>query len=70
MSGRFRTQWFFAILSIVFFAMHGLAQNSTTGAISGTVSDPSNAVVPSATVTLTNADTGVSSNATANTIGS
>jgi hypothetical protein len=70
MSGRFRKQWFLTILSIVFFAMQALSQNSTTGAISGTVVDPSNAVVPSATVTLTNADTGVSSNATANSSGS
>lgn len=35
------------------------AQNSSTGEIRGTVTDPSNAVVPSATVLLTNIDTGV-----------
>ena len=34
------------------------AQTLTTGAISGTVTDPTGAVVPGATVTVTNVDTG------------
>src|SRR5207245_10815142 len=36
-----------------------LAQNTTTGAISGTVSDPSNAVVGNASVVLKSTDTRV-----------
>src|SRR5258707_13784489 len=46
-----------------------LAQNATTGAISGTVTDPSNAVVGSATVTLTNTETGASATATTSSAG-
>jgi hypothetical protein len=41
------------------FAGHQLfAQSSGTGALTGTVTDPSGASVPNVTVTLTNADTG------------
>jgi hypothetical protein len=46
-----------------------LAQNSTTGAISGTVTDPSNAVVGSAAVVLKSTDTGVSATATTTSVG-
>ncbi|HEY3971362.1 MAG TPA: carboxypeptidase regulatory-like domain-containing protein [Candidatus Sulfotelmatobacter sp.] len=46
-----------------------LAQSATTGAISGTVTDPSNAVVGSATVALTNSETGVTATATTNASG-
>src|SRR5215469_10250278 len=35
------------------------AQTAGTGALTGTIKDPSGAVVPSATVTLTSIDTGV-----------
>jgi len=46
-----------------------LAQNATTGAISGTVTDPSNAVVGSATVTLSSTETGISVAATTSSVG-
>jgi hypothetical protein len=70
MSSRFRTQWLIATMLVVgLFAVQAIAQNSTTGAISGTVTDPSNAVVPNAAVSLTNAETGVSANNTANSNG-
>ena len=61
----------FAVLAIVALFVPGvlLAQNTTTGAISGTVTDPSNAVIPNAPVTLTNLGTGVSVTATTNSNG-
>jgi len=46
-----------------------LAQNSTTGAISGTVADPSNAVIGSASVVLKSTDTGVTATATTTSVG-
>jgi len=55
----------FAILAIALLVPSVvLGQSATTGAISGTVVDPSNAVVANATVTLTSLDTGVTSNTT------
>jgi len=39
------------------------AQTASTGALSGTVTDPSGAVIPNVTVTLTSADTGAVRNA-------
>jgi hypothetical protein len=39
------------------FAPSLLAQSAGTGALTGTISDPSGAVVPNVTVTLTSADT-------------
>jgi len=46
------------------------AQNATTGAINGTITDPSSAVVANVAVTLISAETGVSANTTANASGS
>ena len=45
-----------AVFAVIALLVPGvlLAQNATTGAISGTVTDPSNAVIGSATVSLTN----------------
>ena len=62
----------FAVVAMMAMLVPGLllAQNSTTGAINGTVTDPSNAVISSAAVTLTNLGTGVSVNATTNSSGS
>src|SRR5438309_5004607 len=55
-----------AVFAVIALLVPGvlLAQNATTGAISGTVTDPSNAVIGSATVSLTNAETGVSATTT------
>ena len=41
-----------------------LAQTASTGALSGTVTDPSRALIPNVTVTLTSADTGAVRNTT------
>jgi len=61
----------FAALAVVvlFVSSVMLAQNATTGAISGTVTDPSNAVVGSATVTLTNIETASSATTTTSSVG-
>ena len=59
---------FFSLLVVtLLFAMStviGLAQVSTTGSISGSVTDPTGAVVPNATVTARNTETGAESTAT------
>src|SRR5258708_3328677 len=49
----------FFLLSLIAFAFAPslLAQSAGTGALTGTISDPSGAVVPNVTVTLTSADT-------------
>src|SRR5215813_2103320 len=48
-------------IGVIFLALggHGLAQRSATGAITGTVEDPSRAVVANADVRIVNQDTGV-----------
>jgi hypothetical protein len=68
---RFTTLRLLAVFAVVALLVPSilLAQNSTTGAISGTVTDPTNAVVGSAAITLTNTETGVSSNATTSSVG-
>src|ERR1051326_2454472 len=62
------------VLSFTFvFAVTGvvplLAQTTIPGRISGTVTDPSGAVVPGATVTVTNEETGVARSVTSNATG-
>jgi len=60
MCNRFKASWLVAALTVAcLFTVQAIAQNSTTGAISGTITDPSNAVVANATVTLLNTETGV-----------
>jgi hypothetical protein len=68
---RFTTLRLLAVLAVVALLVPSilLAQNSTTGAISGTVTDPSNAVVGSAAITLTNTETGVSSTTATSPVG-
>jgi hypothetical protein len=58
----------FALIALLVSGM-ALAQNSTTGAISGTVTDPSNAVVGNATVSLTSMETGATSNVVTSSVG-
>jgi hypothetical protein len=51
----------FVLLAVASLTISGqplLAQSSGTGALTGTLTDPSGAVVPNVTVTLTNNDTG------------
>lgn len=60
---------FAAILAIVLGASVLMAQVASTGGVLGTVTDPTGAVVPSATVTLTNIDTGITSSAPTNETG-
>lgn len=48
-----------ATLMVCLNATTALAQTSGTGQISGSVTDPSSAVVPRATVKVVNVDTGV-----------
>ncbi|MGH9686224.1 MAG: carboxypeptidase regulatory-like domain-containing protein [Candidatus Acidiferrales bacterium] len=45
-------------LSLIFAASSALAQSATTGALTGTVTDPSGGVITNATVTATNLGTG------------
>src|SRR6516165_6656530 len=45
------------------------AQSLTSGSVTGTVTDPSGAAVPNATVTLKNNDTGAAQNTTTNSTG-
>lgn len=54
------------LLTVSLAATMGLAQNSNTGEIKGTVTDSSGAVVSGVTVTITNVQTGVSSVTTTN----
>lgn len=62
----------YSILCLLFLALGGLvwAQSTTSGDITGTVTDPSGAAIPGATVTLNNQATGVSHSITTNGTGS
>jgi hypothetical protein len=54
-------QSFFCLVAIsLVLSCSAVAQSLTAGTISGTVTDPNNAVVPNATVTIENAVTGYS----------
>jgi len=63
---------FFAVVLAVLFCLltiaptAALAQSSNTGTVSGTVVDPSNAIVQGATVTLTNTGTAAAQSTTTN----
>jgi hypothetical protein len=55
-----RVSLFFAVFAVVFafYAPLVIGQSATTGALTGTVTDPSGGVIAGATVTLTNLGTG------------
>ena len=65
--GVFRLAFVFCL--VCFLAKPALSQNTNSGDIRGTVTDASGAVVPGATVTLTNIDTGESRDFTTNAAG-
>jgi len=56
-------------LAVLFCAVGAFAQSGTTGALSGTVTDPSGAVIAGATVTATNVGTGQERTATTDATG-
>src|ERR1039457_5459164 len=58
-----------AALLIICMAGFGLAQNTNSGDIRGTVTDTSGAVVPGVTVKLLNIDTGVAKELVTNSVG-
>jgi len=57
-------RWTLLLVVSVFSVTSLMAQTASTGALTGTVKDPSGAVIPNATVTLTSADTGQTRTAT------
>src|SRR5438270_6237938 len=57
------------VAALLVFITFAAAQSIVSGDVTGTVSDPSGAVVPGATVTLKNADNGSSQTATTNNAG-
>jgi hypothetical protein len=60
---------FAIVLSMMMATSQIWAQTTTTGDVSGVVTDPTGAVVPNASVTLKNVDTGSSQSATTNSLG-
>ena len=64
-TGKTFIAWRLLAAMALFLALPAVdAQTLTTGDITGTISDPTGAVVPGASVVLTNTDTGVSQNTT------
>lgn len=62
-------RWILPLLLVVMGSGAGFAQSMNAGDIRGTVTDPSGAVIPGATVTVVNIDTGVSKTFTTNAVG-
>ena len=58
-----------ALSAVLFLLPAVFAQNTNSGEIRGTVTDPSGAAVPGVTVTVTNTDTGVTTTLTTNDAG-
>jgi hypothetical protein len=68
---KIRTSLLFVVILFVVTAMSQVwAQTTTTGDISGVVTDPTGAVIPNASVALKNVDTGSTQSATTNSQGS
>lgn len=66
-------RWILAVLALAVFAIGAprlVAQTPSTGALTGTVTDPSGAVITGATVTLTNTGTGQTRSTTTDANGS
>ncbi len=61
--------WFLTAALILLTAASLCGQTTTTGDVTGVVSDPSGAIVPGATATLKNVDTGRTSTTTTNSAG-
>lgn len=59
-----------ALSILIVFATHAMAQSSTTGLVTGVVTDSSGSVVPGSQVTLTNAATSATQQQTTNAEGS
>jgi hypothetical protein len=57
------------VLAILFGALGVQAQSGNAGAVRGTVTDPTGAVIPGATVTLTNSTSGLDRTATTDSLG-
>jgi Carboxypeptidase regulatory-like domain/TonB-dependent Receptor Plug Domain len=55
---KLKSGWVFLLIVLVLWVPSLIAQTAATGALTGTVTDPSGGVVPNATVTATNLDTG------------
>ncbi len=60
MKSKWAPRAFAALLCTLSLAIPAFAQNTNSGDIRGTVTDPSGAVVPGATVTVLNVDNGIS----------
>jgi len=57
------------LMLLCLFVVAAFAQSTTNGAIGGTVSDPTKAVIPNAKVTVTNTGTGISKAGTSDSFG-
>ena len=68
-SYRYLLCWFLTAAMLLLAAADLAAQSTTTGDVSGVVSDPSGAIVPGATVTLKSNETGRTSTAETNSLG-
>ena|ERR1035438_452435 len=66
---RFAALFLAVISSLVFAGISAIAQTSGAGAITGTVMDAKQAVIPGAAVTITNVDTGIPHGYTTNSDG-
>ncbi|MDR3750642.1 MAG: TonB-dependent receptor [Terracidiphilus sp.] len=59
----------FSLLALIFVALSASAQSGSAGAVRGTITDPTGAVIPGATVHLTNATSGLDRTASSDALG-